>query len=153
MEKKFSEVDLAYLAGFLDADGAIMAIIEKHKEKKLRYRVRLNLKITQKHEKIIYWFRSHYNLGYTRLNRTTYDWEIKDQFIIKGLLLALLPYLKVKIEQARIALKILSINESSIEQLIQKAKLADSLSSLNVRSPNRRKNTSTMIQDHFFPND
>ena len=39
--KGCSEVDRAYLAGFLDADGAIMAIIEKHQEKKFDFRIRI----------------------------------------------------------------------------------------------------------------
>ena len=34
--KEYSEAKRAYLAGFLDADGAIMATIERHQEKKFR---------------------------------------------------------------------------------------------------------------------
>ena len=33
--KRLSEVERAYIAGFLDADGAIMASIERHPEKKI----------------------------------------------------------------------------------------------------------------------
>jgi hypothetical protein len=32
--KKYSKVDCAYLAGLIDGDGAIMAIIEPHNVKK-----------------------------------------------------------------------------------------------------------------------
>ena len=32
--KNYSEVELAYASGFIDADGAIMACIEKHNEKR-----------------------------------------------------------------------------------------------------------------------
>jgi hypothetical protein len=46
--KKFAEVDRAYLAGMIDADGAIMASIESHAEKKYGYRVRMVFKLTQK---------------------------------------------------------------------------------------------------------
>lgn len=50
MGKKCSEVERAYLAGFLGADGVIMALIEKHSEKhfKFRVRVRVVVKITQR---------------------------------------------------------------------------------------------------------
>ena len=46
--KECSEVERAYLAGLIDGDGAIMAVIEPHNEKKFRFRVRIELKITQK---------------------------------------------------------------------------------------------------------
>ena len=35
--KECAEVDRAYLAGLIDGDGAIMAIIEPHSEKKFRF--------------------------------------------------------------------------------------------------------------------
>lgn len=46
--KGCSEVDRAYIAGLFDCDGAIMASIESHKEKKYGFRVRVILKLTQK---------------------------------------------------------------------------------------------------------
>ena len=51
--KTLSEVNRAYLAGFLDGDGAIMACIERHPEKRFRFRVRINIKISQKGDKIL----------------------------------------------------------------------------------------------------
>jgi len=39
--KKCSEVEKAYIAGFLDADGAIMAFIEPHREKRFGFCVRV----------------------------------------------------------------------------------------------------------------
>ena len=44
--KNYSEVELAYASGFIDADGAIMACIEKHSEKKFGFRVRVILKVS-----------------------------------------------------------------------------------------------------------
>ena len=49
--KSYSEVDLAYVAGLIDGDGAVMACIEPHNEKKFRFRVRVVLKVTQKYKK------------------------------------------------------------------------------------------------------
>ena len=54
--KNYSEVKLAYASGFIDADGAIMACIEKHSEKKFGFRVRVVLKVSQKEIFIIKWF-------------------------------------------------------------------------------------------------
>ena len=53
MGKMNSEVDQAYLAGLIDGDGAIMATIEKHSEKKFGFRVRVEVKITQKESNVL----------------------------------------------------------------------------------------------------
>jgi len=47
-----TDVERAYLAGFFDADGAIMASIERHAEKRYGFRVRLLIKIAQKNRDI-----------------------------------------------------------------------------------------------------
>jgi hypothetical protein len=51
------------------------------------------------------------------------------------------------------AKQILNASITSSKKLIAVAKLADTLSALNVRSEGRRKNFSTMIQDNISPND
>ncbi len=51
--KNCAEVDLAYIAGLIDGDGVIMAYIEPHHEKKFRFRIRIELKVTQKHRRDI----------------------------------------------------------------------------------------------------
>ena len=38
-----NNIQYSYIAGFLDGDGAVSAIIERHPEKKFRYRVRVTL--------------------------------------------------------------------------------------------------------------
>jgi len=151
--KRFFEVERAYLAGLLDADGAIMASIEYHPEKKFRHRVRVYVQITQHDGKVLDWIVKRFKCGCVCKNRTTFDWLIRDQKIAKDFLLILVPYLKVKQNQAKIALKILDIEIAKFGDLLKKARLADSLSRLNVRSKNRRKNFVTMIQKNFSSND
>jgi len=151
--KKFSEVELAYFAGFLDADGAIMANIERHKEKRFGFRIRVTLKITQSDRKILDWFFKKSKVGYIRKNRTSYDWVIRDQKVVREILEKLSPYLKVKNVQAKKALNILSIDIVSKKDILRAANLADSLSKLNIRSKSRRKNFMAMIQDDFSRND
>jgi hypothetical protein len=142
---KYSEVDRAYLAGFLDADGAIMATIERHREKKFGFRVRIILKITQQNRKVLDWFCKHFQVGSVAKNRTTHDWLIKDQKDAEKILRIVYSFLKVKKTQARKALSILDMKIIQKKDLLKAAHLADSLSRLNVRSKNRRKNHASMI--------
>lgn len=82
--KRCSEVERAYVAGFLDADGAIMAIIERHREKRFGFRIRVMLKITQRDRSILDWMHTKLGVGRVRANRfgdlrQTFDLHILDQ--------------------------------------------------------------------------
>ena len=151
MGKEFSEVNRAYLAGFLDADGAIMACIEKHREKKYGFRIRVIVKITQKERSILDWFQDQFQIGKVVCNRTTYDWMIKDQSLVRLILEIVTPYLQVKRIQASYAVEILNTSIGSSDDLIKVAQLADALSRLNVRSENRRKNYAVTVQENCLP--
>lgn len=151
--KMCSEVDLAYVAGLVDGDGAIMACIEPHNEKKFRFRVRVILKVTQKHKKDLVFLTKLFGCGGVRQNRTTFDWILRDQKSLAITLSNLLPYSRSKTRQIKLALKILSMKIESQKDLVQVAKTADTLSRFNVRSNNRRKNHVTMIQEHISSND
>ena len=151
MGKEFSEVNRAYLAGFLDADGAIMAHIEKHHEKKYGFRVRVVVKITQKERSVLDWFVNQFQIGKVVRNRTTYDWMIKDQALVRLVLEIVSPYLQVKRIQAQYAIEILNRSIGSSDDLISIAQLADALSRLNVRSQNRRKNYAVTVQESCLP--
>ena len=151
--KRFFKVERAYLAGLLDADGAIMATIERHAEKKFRYRVRVTIQLTQHDRKILDWIVRKLKCGYVHKNRTTFDWLIRNQRTAKEVLILLLPYLKVKKNQAKIAIKILNGEINKFADLLKIARFADSLSKLNVRSKNRRKNFTAMIQENPSSND
>jgi len=151
--KQYSETEKAYAAGLLDGDGAIMATIEKHQEKKFGFRVRITVKITQSQRKILDWFLKKFRIGLIRKNRTTFDWQIRDQKAVAGFLDQVIPYLKVKKPQAKKALRIMQRTIKSLKQLQQVANLADSLARLNVRSKGRRKNFVTMVQENCSRND
>ena len=151
MGKEFSEAKRAYLAGFLDADGAIMACIERHQGKKYGFRVRVVVKITQKERNVLDWFVNEFQVGNVVRNRTTYDWIIKDQNLIRDVLQIVKPYLQVKKNQAEYALEIVSSSIRSSHDLIRIAQLADALSRSNVRSVNRRKNYAITVQENCLP--
>jgi len=145
MRKIFSKVNRAYLAGLIDGDGAIMACIEKHTEKKFNFRVRVQIKISQNNNKVLKWCQKITNFGFIRKNRSQYEWCSFDQKEIANFLTSILPFLKVKKKQAEYAIKIIKIDINSKIELKRKALLSDKLSKLNIRSNGRRKNFSTMI--------
>jgi hypothetical protein len=143
--KNLSKAELAYLAGLIDGDGAIMAWIERHPEKKFKFRVRLALKVTLNQKQILEWIRKRVKFGYLKKNRNQYEWCSQDQEKIEKFLSKVLSFLKVKKKQAKIALKIAKIKVESFEDLVKKAKLADSLAKLNTRSEGIRKNFSQAL--------
>ena len=151
--KGCSEVDRAYIAGLMDCDGAIMASIEFHKEKKFRFRVRVILQLTQKNPKLLQWIHALLGIGYIRKNRTTFDWIVKDQHYCRELLEMIRLYSRGKQKQIKLALKILRTSIISKSDLINVARLADTLSSFNVRSAGRRKNYASKIQEYTSSND
>lgn len=151
--KMCSEVDLAYVAGLVDGDGAIMACIEPHQEKKFRFRVRVVFKVTQKHKEDLIFLEKLFECGLIRQNGSTYDWIVRDQQSLATILGMLLPYSRSKQQQIKLALDILHTEIVTKEDLLRVATLADALSRFNVRSNNRRKNHVTMIQEHISSND
>lgn len=153
MGKILSEVERAYIAGLIDADGAIMALIERHSEKKFKFRVRIEMRLTQKEPYILKWIRSKLLIGKVRTNRTTFDWLTREQNEIRNLLELLLPFMKIKNKQARLALKIIDASIRSKKDLLRVARLADALAVNNPRSRGRRKNFATMVEGSISPND
>ncbi|MDP3244837.1 MAG: LAGLIDADG family homing endonuclease, partial [bacterium] len=153
MRKILSKIDRAYLAGLIDGDGAIMACIEKHKEKKFGFRVRIAIKISQNNDAVLKWSKRTIGFGHIRHNRTQYEWYSLDQLAIEKFLKLMVNYLKVKQKQAKLAIKIIRTKILTISNLIKVAKMADQLSKFNVRSAGRRKNFARMIEESISPND
>ncbi|MFA6552226.1 MAG: LAGLIDADG family homing endonuclease [Candidatus Paceibacterota bacterium] len=151
--KIFVEVDRAYLAGIIDGDGAIMATIERHREKKFGFRVRVEIKITQKEANVLNFLRKKFCVGRVVANRTTFDWIIRDQNDAKTMLNIISPYSLAKKRQIKMAILILNTHIGSKADLISVARLADTLSKFNVRSKGRRLNYASMIKTDISPND
>lgn len=153
VRKKVFEADKAYLAGLFDGDGSIMAMIEKHQEKKFGFRIRVIFKITQKERQPLAELKNKFCVGCVVCNRKAYDWIIRDQSEIKIILKQISSYLMVKSKQVDLALKIIDASRNTKEAFLNTAKLADSLARLNVRSKNRRKNYLPMVEEAFSRND
>ena len=148
-----SVVNLAYIAGLFDGDGAIMALIEKHSEKKFGFRVRVILKVTQKNPEVLYWIQKTTKLGNVVSNRTTNEWILRNQIEILEFLKQMVRFVRIKKKQIAIAIEILQKPVKNQNDLISIATLADSLASFNVRSKNRRKNFMAKIKEVVPRND
>lgn len=148
---KLSEIDCAYLAGFFDADGSIMASIEKHPEMKFGFRVRLSIKIAQKERHILDEIKHQLSWGHVRLSRGVHEYTIKDQQHVCAFVDLIYPFCRVKCRQLDLSRRIACAMERilSVNELMEVAQLADSLAECNVRSKNRRKNYTTKIQSNI----
>jgi hypothetical protein len=149
--KPVSEVDRAYLAGLLDGDGAIMAVIERHPEKRFGFRVRLEINVTQSHQDDVAWLPGLTGVGYVRRNRRTFQWVVRDQQAARWLLDMIAPYTRTKRNQVALAIRILGRAIQSKQDLLETAQWADALSKFNVRSNRRRRNHAAMIQETVLP--
>ncbi|MDO8482764.1 MAG: LAGLIDADG family homing endonuclease [bacterium] len=153
------EVKRAYLAGLIDGDGCIMATIERHSEKKFGFRVRVEMKLTQKESYLLESLARESKIGCVSCNNklsteyATYDWIVRDKSDLVSILEYIKPYTRLKKKQIDIALTILRKVIVTKQDLITNARLADTLSKFNVRSKNRRKNFAAMIETHISPND
>jgi hypothetical protein len=151
--KMCAEVDRAYLAGLIDGDGCIMATIEKHREKRFGFRVRVEVKITQKDDSLLVPLQASLGMGRVTKNRTTCDLIVRDKAHVRQILELIQPYTRAKANQVALALQILAMTTATKVSLIRTAQLADILSSFNVRSKERRKNFATMIEARISSND
>lgn len=152
------EVKRAYLAGLIDGDGCIMATIERHREMKFGFRVRVELKITQKEPELLHSLVQEWKVGHVSSNRKgtvnkTFDWIIREKDDLMMILDFIEPYTRLKKKQVTIALRILHTKIITKQDLMENARLADALSSSNVRSQGRRKNFMAMIQIPVSSND
>jgi intein/homing endonuclease len=157
--KMRAEVTRAYLAGLIDGDGAISATIERHSEKKFGFRVRVEIKLTQKDDKLLRSLAREFKAGRVSSNRKndsdymTHDWIVRDKNDCIRILGYILPFTRLKKRQTAIAIKILQSAVITKKDLIKNALLADTLARFNVRSKNRRKNFVSMIQARISSND
>ncbi|OGK30171.1 hypothetical protein A3B02_00985 [Candidatus Roizmanbacteria bacterium RIFCSPLOWO2_01_FULL_42_14] len=151
--KNCSEADKAYIAGFLDADGAIMAHVERNSELIYKFRVRVSIALYQSQNAVIEWMYKKLETGSVTKQRNLYKWNTTDQNAVRVILTVLKPYLRVKKKQAELALSIMNTPICSKRKLLYVATLADALCSLNVRSQNSGMKNVTMIKEYFSCND
>jgi hypothetical protein len=127
------ELDLAYVAGFLDGDGAIMAEIETRTDLRQGVRVRITVHFAQSssHEHVLEHIRAVLGLDGTiiRDKRSGSSYRLRNQAVVERLLRALQPHVVAKREQVALALQVLATQDMS-ERLAAARRIA----ALNMRS-------------------
>lgn len=158
--KKLSHLkpeDLAYMAGFIDSDGSLIAQIVKKDDYVYKHQLRFSIQFSQRTSRKHHLEKMCEDVGYgyvvTRNNMS--DYVITDVRIVCEFLQLLQPYLRIKKKQANLMIKTIqelpSAKESK-EKFIELCKLVNRVSELN--EPKKPlKNTWQSVQAVLFGED
>ena len=99
-----SNINLAYIAGFLDGDGSLMLQIKRRGDGKKKWRIMSTICFYQdsRHELPLYWIRKVLKIGYvSKRNDGMSELRINGFKQVRDILKDLLPFIKFKKEQAK----------------------------------------------------
>ena len=139
----------AYISGFLDGDGCLMAQLVRRKDYIYGYQIRVSLVFYQKqnHQEILVWLKGKLKDGYIRQrNDGMAEYTIVGFKEVKRVLRLLYPYLRLKKVLARRVLKLMAAHPErmSPSKLIRLSKLVDETASFNYSK--KRLNTSRTVK-------
>jgi hypothetical protein len=147
-----TNLEKAYIAGFLDGDGCIMFQLVRRKDYIYGYQIRASIVFYQNksNQRILKWLKSKLKYGYLRErkdNMVEYTIVGKD-YVVETVNL-LQPYLKLKKRHANLTFKINELwpKRFSQKSLLKVAKLVDGFKRLNYSK--KRKNTSKTLKEFF----
>ena len=128
----------AYIAGFLDGDGSIMAQLVFRKDYKLGYQIRVSIVFYQKsnNQSILLWLKEQLSYGYLRnRNDGMTEYTIVGLREVKYILTLLYPFLRLKKNLAKEVLVLIERHPSSrkmtASKLINLSKLVDKTARFN----------------------
>lgn len=146
-----SDEEKAYMAGFLDGDGSIMAQLVYRKDYKLGYQIRTSIVFYQKtkHRKFLVWLKDQLNYGYVRnRNDGMSEYTIVGLKEVEEVLKLLQPFLHLKKDLAKVVLSIIDKHPPSrkmtASKLIALSRLVDSSSTFNYTK--KRTNSSKVVE-------
>lgn len=133
-----SNEEKAYIAGFLDGDGSIMAQLVSRKDYKLGYQIRVSCVFYQKsmHQDFLLWLKEQLGYGYLRLrNDGMSEYTIVGLREVEYVLTLLYPFLRLKKTLARNVLDLIKQHPSqrkmTVHQLVNLSSLVDKTASFN----------------------
>jgi hypothetical protein len=147
-----SEINLAYIAGFLDGDGSLMLQLKKRSDGKTKYRFMSTICFYQdsRHEKSLHWIKNIIGIGYiSKRNDGMSELRINGFKQTRDIIKKLLPYIRFKQEQAKAIYLASNILSSKPFNLLSKKDLRvvvnciEEIQSNNYKS--RKKKTKTEL--------
>lgn len=144
--------ELSYVAGFLDGDGCIMLQLVYREDYLLGYQIRASIVFYQKNSQseFLYWLKKKLGAGYIRArNDGVSEYTIVGVKPVRKVLGMLLPYLRLKLPQAKLALKVLrrmpgTGRKITPKLLLELAEEVDRFAFLNYSK--KRTNTSSKVR-------
>lgn len=140
----------AYIAGFLDGDGSIMAQLVARKDYKLRYQIRVSIVFYQKtvHQDFLLKLKEQLGYGYVRArNDGMSEYTIVGLREVEYVLTLLYPFLRLKKQLAKDVLSLIEAHPSqrkmTVSKLISLSKLVDKTADFNYSK--KRTNTSAQV--------
>ena len=144
----------AYIAGFLDGDGSIMAQLVARKDYKLKYQIRVSVVFYQKtsHQDFLLWLKEQLGYGYVRLrNDGMSEYTIVGLREVEYVLTLLYPFLRLKKVLAKNVLDLIGQHpeqrKMTVSKLISLSKLVDKTASFKYSK--KRTNTSVQVIAYF----
>ena len=141
--------DKAYIAGFLDGDGSIMAQLISRKDYKLGYQIRVSVVFYQKstHQDFLLWLKEQLGYGYVRMrNDGMSEYTIVGLREVTYVLTLLYPFLRLKKVLAHDVLELIKQHpeqrKMTASKLVRLSKLVDKTASFNYS----KKRTNTSIE-------
>ena len=139
----------AYIAGFLDGDGCLMAQLVRRKDYIYGYQIRVSLVFYQKqnHQEILVWLKGRLKDGYIRQrNDGMAEYTIVGLKEVEKTLRLLYPHLRLKKVLARRVLKLIKVHPTKMtpQNLLRLSKLVDDTASFNYSK--KRSNTCETVK-------
>lgn len=144
--EKLTELDLAYIAGFIDGDGSINCQIIRRQDYKLQFQIRVSLTVFQKTTRhwVILWFAKKIGLGNVRKRPDGMSEYSLVGHSVKNLLIALLPFLKVKRKQALLVIDIIN-NLSKNQDLQSFVKLCEQVDRMAILNDSKKRTITASV--------
>jgi hypothetical protein len=134
--KQLTGNDLAYLAGFIDGDGCINAQIVRRRDYVLKFQIRVSLALFQKTSRHWFLLQIQDQLGSGTVRKRpdgVSEYCLVGPSSIRNVLQNLLPYLRLKKNQAKIVLSVIdTLSKSQDPQAFVKlCEMVDTIADLN----------------------
>jgi len=151
---QLTQIQLAYIAGFIDGDGCINGQIVKSNDYKRKFKLQLSVVFFQKSSRrwFIDYLHNLLNMGYIRSRKDgMLELTIKNTKEVYKLITLIKPFLIMKKPQANLILEIIDLLDSikTDHDFLEVCKLIDKFMILN--DSKKRTNTSEIVKKSLFP--